>query len=114
LAALHDGASRACAPFWYDGCVWKRVALRQGQKYARHGREFARHVVPAVVKPARTLWNEVIGFIFLCFGVIFGSKAVRYAIQGENERLLIAAFCTALMLWFGITSFLRARKISRS
>jgi hypothetical protein len=87
--------------------VWKRVALR-------HGREFARHIVPVIVKPARTLWNEVIGFIFLCFGVIFGSKAVRYAIQGENERLLIAAFCTVLMLWFGITSFLRARKISRS
>jgi hypothetical protein len=66
------------------------------------------------VKPARTLWNEVIGFIFLCFGVIFGFKAVRYAIDGENERLLIAAFCTALMLWFGVSSFLRARKISRS
>ena len=87
--------------------MWKRVALR-------HGREFARHVVPAVVKPARTLWNEVIGFIFLCFGVIFGFKTVRYALDGEHVRLGFAAFCTAMMLWFGVGSFLRARKISRS
>ena len=71
-------------------------------------------MVPAVVKPARTLWNEVIGFIFLCFGVIFGFKAVRYAIDGEMVRLVFAGFCTTMMLWFGVSSFLRARKISRS
>ncbi len=71
-------------------------------------------MVPAVVKPARTLWNEVIGFIFLCFGVIFGFKTVRYALDGEHVRLAFAAFCTALMIWFGVGSFLRARKISRS
>lgn len=71
-------------------------------------------MVPAVVKPARTLWNEVIGFIFLCFGVIFGFKAVRYAIDGEMVRLGFAGFCTTMMLWFGVSSFLRARKISRS
>jgi hypothetical protein len=70
--------------------------------------------VPAVIKPARTLWNEVIGFIFLCFGVVFGFKAVRYALDGEAGRLVFAVFCTALMLWFGVGSFLRARKISRS
>ena len=83
-----------------------------------------KHVVPAVLKPARTLWNEVIGFLFICFAVIFGFRAVRIyqdyskVASGESGddlvRLIIAGFCTLLMLYFGVTSFLRARKISRS
>jgi len=97
--------------------VWKVLA-------ARGGREFMRHILPAVIKPARTLWNEVIGFIFICFAVIFGFKSLRLYLDfaggvGEKAsadfvRFAIAAFCTLLMLWFGVTSFLRARKISRS
>ena len=95
-----------------------------GRIAARHGREFVRHVVPAVIKPARTLWNEVIGFLFLCIAVMFGFKTGRlwmdYAKAGPADafggvfRLMLAGFCTLLMLWFGVTSFLRARKISRS
>ena len=54
----------------YDVGVWKHVN-------ARSGREFVKHVVPAVLKPARTLWNEIIGFVFICFAVTFGYKAVR-------------------------------------
>ena len=91
---------------------------------ARHTREFVKHVVPAVLKPARTLWNEIIGFIFICFAVIFGFKAVRLYLdfaRGAGEaasndfvRFVVAGFCTLLMLWFGVSSFLRARKISRS
>lgn len=91
---------------------------------ARSGREFVKHVVPAVLKPARTLWNEVIGFIFICFAVIFGFRAVRLyldflratgeAASADFFRFVVAAFCTLLMLYFGVTSFLRARKISRS
>ncbi len=96
------------------------MAARQ----ARHGREFARHVIPAVVKPARTLWNEFIGFLFCCFAIIFGFKTAHLAIDFSNGageegmgpvfRLAVAGFCTLLMLWFGVGSFLRARKISRS
>lgn len=97
--------------------MWKRVTVR-------HGAQFVKHVVPAVVKPARILWNEVIGFVFLCLGVIFGSKtgqlyfAMDSAAANDRTaavgRVALAGFCTVLMLWFGITSFLRARKISRS
>lgn len=102
--------------FCYDVGVWKHVT-------ARNGREFVRHVVPAVLKPARTLWHEVIGFVFTCFAVVFGFRAVRLYLdfsRGAGEasedffRFLIAASCTLLMLYFGVTSFLRARKISRS
>jgi hypothetical protein len=101
--------------------VWKRLTVRQGVRY---GREFVKHVVPAILKPARTLWNEVIGFLFLSFAVVFGFKTVRYAMDfmkagpqdgtGELVRLAMAGFCTFLMGWYGISSFLRARKISRS
>ncbi len=95
-----------------------------GRIAKRHGQIFIKHVVPAVIKPARTLWNEFIGFVFLCFGIIFGFKTVRLAVDyvrpgpedgiAELIRLAIAGSCTLLMLWFGVTSFWRARKISRS
>ena len=96
---------------------WKRVT-------ARHGAEFVKHVVPAVVKPARVLWNEIIGFFFLCFGVIFGFRASRLYMEfasalpdqkgGALIRVLMAATCTLVMLFFATTSFLKARKISRT
>ena len=85
---------------------------------------FLSHVVPGVVRPVHILWNEVIGFIFICFAVMFGFRAVRLYLDfsrnsgpgGSDDlgRFLLAAFCTLLMLYFGVTSFLRARKISRS
>jgi hypothetical protein len=86
--------------------------------------EFTKHVVPAVLKPARTLWNEVIGFFFLCLAVLFASGVVRSYLDfvkappdqaaGDLMRILMSGFCTLLMLYFGISSFRRARKISRS
>ena len=97
--------------------VWKHLT-------ARSGREFVKHVVPAVLKPARTLWNEVIGFVFFCLAVYCGSGMVRAYLQlggappdqvaGHVFRLVLSASATVLMLYFGVTSFLRARKISRS
>ena len=78
------------------------------------GRAFLKHVVSAVLRPARTLWNEVIGFLFLCLAVIFGFNAVRAYLADEGAKVLLAAPLTLIMGWFGITSFLRARKISRS
>ena len=81
-------------------------------------------MVPAVLKPARTLWNEIIGFFFICLAVLFGSGVFRaYSAfvdaapdqsTGPLLRIVMSGFCTLLMLYFGITSFLRARRISRS
>ncbi len=80
----------------------------------RHAGMFVKHVVPAITKPARTLWNEVIGFLFLCIAGIFGVQAVRSGIHHEIARTLLAAFCTLLLGSYGVSSFRRARKISRS
>ena len=71
-------------------------------------------MVPAIAKPVRSLWNEVIGFLFICFAVPFGFKAVSYARSGDYPRLLVAGLSFALMAYFGVQSFLRARRISRS
>jgi hypothetical protein len=95
--------------------VWKLLS-------ARGGREFVKHVVPAVLKPARTLWNEIIGFLFVCLAILFGSGTIRAYLAlggpksdaGDFMRLLGTGFLTLLMLYFGVTSFLRARRISRS
>jgi hypothetical protein len=80
----------------------------------RVGGQFVRHVVPAIVKPAQILWNEVIGFIFLCLGATFGFYAVRYALHRDAVRLFVALIATVIMAWYGVSSFMRARKISRS
>jgi hypothetical protein len=93
--------------FCYDKVVWQRQAVKQG-------RSFVKHVLPAIIKPMHSLWNEVIGFLFCSFGVIFGFKAVVYWRHDDMPRLFFAGSCTILMAWYGISSFLRARKISKS
>lgn len=87
--------------------MWQRVAVK-------HGRSFLRHVIPAVLKPLRTLWNELIGFLFLSMGVVFGLSAFRSLRAGDGFRSFVSCSSAILMAWFGISSFWRARKISRS
>ncbi len=87
--------------------------MPQGQA-GRVAGHFIKHVVPAIAKPARALWNEVIGFIFICLGVSFGFTAVRYVHRGEAFQAVVSSIATVIMLYYGISSFLRARRISRS
>lgn len=80
---------------------------------------FLSHVMPGVVRPMRVLWNEVIGFVFIVLGVVFTTGAIRaYRALTPEEitlgRLTLLFVLPVLMLYFGITSFLRARRISRS
>lgn len=89
-------------------------------KQANVGKQFLRHVVPAVVKPARTLWHEVFGFLFLCLAVLLGSNGIRFYLGeydgsgGSVLRLAMTLFCVLLFGFYGVSSFLRARRISRS
>lgn len=80
---------------------------------------FIEHMMPGVVRPLRVLWHEIIGFIFIVLAVLFGSSALRnyHLLQSEEIsilRLAVSFFLPVLMAYFGITSFLRARKIGRS
>src|SRR5436190_24050665 len=97
------------------GVVWQRMAVRTGRDAVKNGRVFVKHMVPAVIKPARTLWNEVIGFVFTVFAVIFGFKAGRMFLNNQASapetqpgpllRVWVAEFCRFVMANYGITSF---------
>jgi hypothetical protein len=85
----------------------------------RHSILFTRHVFPATIKPARTLWNEVIGFVFLLFAGAFGISAIQAGINFKGEtgdliKLIFAGIVTAVMAHYAISSFRKARRISRS
>ncbi len=81
--------------------------------------KFLRHVVPGVIRPLHALWNEVIGFLFIVFTVVAGFYVVRAVrnFDGEVEglvRIVLPALFGLVMGYFGVSSFLRARKITRS
>ena len=80
---------------------------------------FFSHVMPRVVRPLHALWNEIIGFLFIIFAAVAGFyvfRAVR-AFEGDLEglvRVVLPGLFGVLMAYFGVSSFLKARKISRS
>jgi predicted CDP-diglyceride synthetase/phosphatidate cytidylyltransferase len=81
--------------------------------------KFVQHVWPNVVRPLHTLWNEVIGFLFLIFAVVAAFYVVRAvrAFEGDLEglfRIVMPGLFGLVMGYFGVSSFWRARKISRS
>jgi hypothetical protein len=81
--------------------------------------KFLSHVLPGVVRPLLALWNEVIGFLFIVFAVVAGFYVIRAMrnFEGDIEglfRIVLPALFGLVMGYFGVSSFLRARKISRS
>jgi len=78
-------------------------------------RKLAEHILPKVIKPLHTLWHQVIGFCFLVLALTPIPSAVRsYNDPNGLPHLILSLIFIVLMGTFGITSFLRARKISRS
>jgi hypothetical protein len=75
-------------------------------------KKFIGHVIPGVIRPIHILWNQVIGFVFIVLAVVFGYRVFR-----GNEPIglqIVGALFVILIAWFGISSFWKARKISRS
>ena len=80
---------------------------------------FLAHVLPGVIRPLHALWNQIIGFLFLVLAAGATPSAVRNIrnFQGDADslfRVALSVFFAGLMLYFGITSLLRARRITRS
>jgi ABC-type glucose/galactose transport system permease subunit len=91
---------------------------RQGSKAGMVNR-FLGHVLPGIIRPMHALWNEVIGFVFIVLAIWAAPSAWRNirAVDGNSESFFKAAISVGfalLMAYFGISSFLKARKISRS
>lgn len=82
-------------------------------------KKFVEHVGPAVIRPARIVWNQSIAFLFLTLALIGGIRAQRMVREydGSFDGFLgtaVAVLFAAIMAAFGLSSLLRARKISRS
>lgn len=78
-------------------------------------KKFLGHVIPGVVRPIHILWNQVIGFFFLVLAAMPVPSAVRtWGKEGSGPRLALTIPFVLLMAWFGLSSFLKARKISKS
>jgi len=70
------------------------------------------HVLPNIIRPIHILWNQVIGFVFIVLAVVFGYRIIR---GNESGVLLFASVPFVLLIaWFGVSSFWKARKISKS
>jgi di/tricarboxylate transporter len=78
--------------------------------------KFLHHILPAVVRPIRILWNQLIGFIFLVLAAFVAlSTWRRNASDTQTLIVMVAGFgFAAFLASFGIASLWRARKISRS
>ena len=82
-------------------------------------KQFFRQVVPGVIRPLHVLWNEIIGFIFISLAVIAIFRTYsfyREAAQDEGQgiKMLFSGGFALIMLYFGLTSFWRARKIGKA
>ena len=78
-------------------------------------RKLLQHVLPGIVRPLHILWNQIIGFFFIVLAILPVPSAVRaYNDPDGGPRLALTVPFCLLMASFGVSSFLRARKISRS
>src|SRR5205823_2415944 len=80
--------------------------------------QFLRHVVPAVLRPLRTLWHEIIGFLFVVLAMWAVPSGVRTIREfngdlGSVFKVILIGCFILIMGGYGISSFRRARRISR-
>jgi hypothetical protein len=88
-------------------------------RWVHQGYQLVRHVVPAIARPAHSLWHEVIGFFFLVLAFMPIPSAIRTIREmqhgaGSPVRLFLTVPFVVIMGGYGISSFRRARKIARS
>jgi hypothetical protein len=78
-------------------------------------KKFMHHVTPGVIRPIHVLWNQVIGFFFIVLALLPAHAIWRdWGKSDSAPRLALEIPFGLLMGGFGIHSFLRARKISKS
>jgi hypothetical protein len=78
--------------------------------------------VPKLWALARQLFNEVMGVVFLALALFltFGAQGLIHTYRQLDERpdsiwqLLGLSGMVLLLGWFGVSSFLRAKKIARN
>ncbi len=82
------------------------------------GRQLLGHVLPAIIRPLRVLWNQVIGFLFVVLALWAVPAAVRSVREFDGDlesifHILLTGLFVLLMAGFGAFSFRRAHKASK-
>lgn len=85
-----------------------------GKPIGRQAGKFVKHVLPAAVKPVHSLWHEVLGFIFLSVACIGAFNVARHFSTMTAGKLALIVPLIVVTAGYGISSFLKARRISRS
>jgi hypothetical protein len=95
-------------------------SAKVGAKYANvdHAKRFAQHVVPEVVRPARVIWNQAVGALFFVLAAPALLKAIQlYRTLDTDPKssfgLGLSLVFVVVMVFFGVISFLKARRVGR-
>jgi hypothetical protein len=80
---------------------------------------FLAHVLPGVIRPLHALWNQMIGFLFLVLAASPVPTIIRNIRTYHTDpqslfHIVVSGVFVLIMLYFGLTSLWKARKISRS
>ncbi|HVY93886.1 MAG TPA: hypothetical protein VHA14_14095 [Bryobacteraceae bacterium] len=81
---------------------------------AKNSGRFVKHVVPAAVKPIHSLWHEVLGFVFLMFSGVAAYRMWQDRADMPPVKFIMISVFVLVTLGYGISSILKARRISRS
>jgi len=91
-----------------------RSAAKDWVPTAKNSGRFVKHVVPAAVKPLHSLWHEILAFIFLCAAVLAGFRMWQDRADMPIVKFLVMGVFVLVTLGYGVSSYLKARRISRS
>jgi hypothetical protein len=99
------------------GRVAGKMARNAGKDWVpvvKNSGKFVKHVVPAAVKPLHSLWHEVLAFIFLAVAAMVAFNMWREAATLSPLKFVMMGFVAVVTAGYGISSVLKARRISRS
>jgi hypothetical protein len=120
MAVSGENKSAASSSLGRQGRAVLRVAGRKTgeNRWARAFYRGGSTFLGSVSHVLRALWLEVTGFLFLVLAAIGGGAAVReyhrYTTGNASvSRVGIAAAFALLFLYFGVESFVRARRKSK-
>jgi hypothetical protein len=82
-------------------------------------RRFFQHVLPAVLKPLHVLWNEMIGFFFAVMALFILIGLIRGVMDFKGDadslfKIVLMGLAFVVMAGYGLQSYFKARKISRT
>lgn len=113
-AQVGRAAGKLAARYLPQAQAAGKAATKQWAPSAEQSKQFVKHVLPATVKPIHSLWHEVIGFIFLSFAGIGAFRIWQRQDTMPLIQIILVALFVAIMAGYGISSFRKARRISKS